>query len=52
VGDVNSSEDARHCSILYLCRYFVVLPMLSGLKLAYRLAAFMGGRPMDRSVKG
>jgi hypothetical protein len=49
---VNSSEDARHCSVLYICRYFVVLPMLSGLKLPYRLAAFMGGRPMDKSVKG
>jgi hypothetical protein len=49
---VNSSEDARHGSVLYICKYFVVLPMLSGLKLPYRLAAFMGGRPMDKSVKG
>jgi hypothetical protein len=22
---VNSSEDARHCSVLYICKYFVVL---------------------------
>jgi hypothetical protein len=21
---VNSSEDARHCSVLYICKYFVV----------------------------
>ncbi len=24
-GGVNSSEDARHCSVLYICKYFVVL---------------------------
>ncbi len=23
VGDQYSSEDARHCSVLYLCKYFV-----------------------------
>jgi hypothetical protein len=23
VGGVNSSEDARHCSVLYICKYFV-----------------------------
>jgi hypothetical protein len=23
---VNSSEDARHCSVLYICKYFVVTP--------------------------
>jgi hypothetical protein len=22
-GGVNSSEDARHCSLLYICKYFV-----------------------------
>ncbi len=22
-GDGNSSEDARHCSVLYICKYFV-----------------------------
>jgi hypothetical protein len=22
-GGVNSSEDARHCSVLYICKYFV-----------------------------
>ncbi len=21
---VNSSEDARHCSVLYICKYFVI----------------------------
>jgi hypothetical protein len=26
---VNSSEDARHCSILYICKYFVVLIQLT-----------------------
>jgi hypothetical protein len=24
-GGVNSLEDARHCSVLYLCKYFVLL---------------------------
>ncbi len=24
---VNSSEDARHCSVLYICKYFVVFCM-------------------------
>jgi hypothetical protein len=23
-GGVNSSEDARHCSVLYICKYFVI----------------------------
>ncbi len=23
VGGVNSSEDARHCSLLYICKYFM-----------------------------
>jgi hypothetical protein len=23
-GGVNSSEDARHCSVLFICKYFVV----------------------------
>ena len=23
-GGFNSSEDARHCSVLYICKYFVV----------------------------
>ena len=25
VWGVNSSEDARHCSVLYICKYFVQL---------------------------
>jgi hypothetical protein len=25
-GGVSSSEDARHCSVLYICKYFVVQP--------------------------
>jgi hypothetical protein len=25
---VNSSEDARHCSVLYLCKYFVIQLLL------------------------
>jgi hypothetical protein len=29
-GGVNSSEDARHCSVLYLCKYFVVEPIRRG----------------------
>jgi hypothetical protein len=24
-GGVNSSEDARHCSVLYICKYFVAI---------------------------
>jgi hypothetical protein len=24
---VNSSEDARHCSVLYICKYFVSTPL-------------------------
>jgi hypothetical protein len=24
---VNSSEDARHCSVLYICKYFVITTM-------------------------
>jgi hypothetical protein len=24
---VNSSEDARHCSVLYKCKYFVATPL-------------------------
>jgi hypothetical protein len=27
---VNSSEDARHCSVLYICKYFVVGMMKEG----------------------
>jgi hypothetical protein len=27
-GGVNSLEDARHCSVLYICKYFVPLPHL------------------------
>ncbi len=23
-GGFNSSEDARHCSVLYICKYFVM----------------------------
>jgi hypothetical protein len=26
---VNSSEDARHCSVLYICKYFVAFPIPS-----------------------
>jgi len=26
--EVNSSEDARHCSVLYLCKYFVIQLLL------------------------
>jgi hypothetical protein len=26
VGGSNSSEDARHCSALYICKYFVIIP--------------------------
>jgi hypothetical protein len=29
-GGVNSSEDARHCSVLYICKYFVVEPIRRG----------------------
>jgi hypothetical protein len=27
VERVNSSEDARHCSVLYICQYFVYTPI-------------------------
>jgi hypothetical protein len=27
---VKSSEDARHCSVLYKCKYFVTLQLLGG----------------------
>jgi hypothetical protein len=27
---VNSSEDARHCSVLYICKYFVGGTMIDG----------------------
>ncbi len=37
---VNSLEDARHCSVLYICKYFVVVgigqvPLLSHILLTY-----------------
>jgi hypothetical protein len=28
---VNGSEDARHCSVLYICKYFVISPIISWL---------------------
>jgi hypothetical protein len=31
---VNSSEDARHCSVLYLCKYFVPQAYLRSLNLS------------------
>jgi hypothetical protein len=27
-GGVNSLEDARHCSVLYICKYFVLYSIL------------------------
>jgi hypothetical protein len=27
-GGVNSSEDARHCSVLYICKYFVEISVV------------------------
>jgi hypothetical protein len=33
-GGVNSSEDARHCSVLYLCKYFVPQAYLRSLNLS------------------
>jgi hypothetical protein len=27
----NSSEDAKHCSVLYICKYFVISPIISWL---------------------
>jgi hypothetical protein len=30
-GGVNSSEDARHCSVLNICKYFVVYSISRGL---------------------
>ncbi len=27
---VNSSEDARHCSVLYVCKYFVGVGVVGG----------------------
>ncbi len=34
---VSSSEDARHCSVLYICKYFVIQPI-------YELNSGGGGR--------
>jgi hypothetical protein len=31
VEGVNSSEDVRHCSVLYICKFFVVLSANSAL---------------------
>jgi hypothetical protein len=34
---VNSSEDARHCSVLYLCKYFVPQAYLRSLNLSSQI---------------
>jgi hypothetical protein len=40
---VNSSEDARHCSVLYICKYFVSLPNLKqGRVLIFVLDSILG----------
>jgi hypothetical protein len=40
---VNSSEDARHCSVLYIGKYFVIIPNRSWKPLLTRPSIVGGG---------
>jgi hypothetical protein len=41
---VNSSEDARHCSVLYICKYFVMYSIPERHKSSLELTSRFGDR--------